>query len=85
MVPQRLLSKPPRLAQDTQQLATGSLAVEPFEEILCPGFRTRYVNVPSHVATDSAFPFADGETVLVRIEDGNIATAPTEDGAEDGA
>lgn len=39
MAPQRLLSKPCRSTQDTQQLATGSLAIEALKEILCPGFR----------------------------------------------
>lgn len=44
--------------------------------------RTLYVSIPSRVATDSAFPFADGETVRVRIEDGQVCIAPTDDEAE---
>lgn len=44
--------------------------------------RTLYVSIPSRVATDSAFPFADGETVHVSIEDGMVCIAPSDDEAE---
>lgn len=44
--------------------------------------RTLYVSIPSRVATDSAFPFSDGETVCVSIEDGMVCIAPTDDEAE---
>ena len=30
--------------------------------------KTRYLTIPSAVATDSNFPFEDGEEVTVRIE-----------------
>lgn len=33
---------------------------------------TPYVSIPSAVATDSAFPFEDGETVTVSIEDDQL-------------
>jgi len=42
--------------------------------------RTLYVSIPSRVATDSSFPFADGETVRVSIEDGMVCIAPTDEG-----
>jgi len=32
--------------------------------------RTRYVTVPADVATDSLFPFEEGEEVTVTIEEG---------------
>ena len=31
--------------------------------------KTRFISVPSDVASDSTFPFEDGEEVTVRIEE----------------
>jgi hypothetical protein len=35
--------------------------------------RTMFVSIPSKVATDSSFPFEEGERVKVKIEGGKIA------------
>jgi hypothetical protein len=31
--------------------------------------QTRYLTIPASVAADSNFPFGDGETVIVKIDD----------------
>ncbi len=31
--------------------------------------QTRYLTIPASVAADSNFPFEDGETVIVKIDD----------------
>ena len=39
---------------------------------------TRYISVPSMVATDDRFPFKDQESVRVRIEDGRVIVEKVE-------
>lgn len=40
---------------------------------------TLYVSIPSAVATDSAFPFEEGETVTVSIEGDEVRVTSTEE------
>ena len=42
------------------------------------GGNTRYISVPSMVATDDRFPFKDQESVRVRIEDGRVIVEKVE-------
>lgn len=42
------------------------------------GGNTRYISVPSMVATDARFPFKDQENVKVRIEDGRVIVEKVE-------
>lgn len=49
----------------------------------CGDANTLYVSIPSAVALDSAFPFEDGETVTVRIEDGEVRITPTDEEGEE--
>jgi virulence-associated protein VagC len=38
--------------------------------------KTRFISVPSAVAGDSAFPFGDGDTVKVTIEEKRLVVEP---------
>lgn len=40
---------------------------------------TLYVSIPSAVATDSAFPFEEGETVTVSIEGDEVRVTSTDE------
>lgn len=45
---------------------------------------TLYVSIPSPVATDSAFPFADGESVTVSIDVGELRVTRAEKPSDGG-
>lgn len=45
---------------------------------------TLYVSIPSPVATDSGFPFDEGESVTVSIDDGEIRITHTEETTDGG-
>jgi len=42
--------------------------------------RTRYISVPAAVAGDSAYPFEDGEQVIVTIEGRGLSVRKLADG-----
>lgn len=64
-------------------LNSHSMALESEGRIFRSGeANTLYVSIPSAVATDSAFPFEDGETVTVSIEDGEVRITPTDEERE---
>lgn len=41
--------------------------------------KTLYVSIPSVVATDSTFPFEEGETVTGSIKDGEVRITPNDE------
>lgn len=45
--------------------------------------KTLYVSIPSAVVSDSTFPFEEGETVTIRIENEELRVTPTDEATGD--
>lgn len=45
--------------------------------------RTLFLSIPSHMVTNSVFPFEEGENVLVRVEDEKLIVEGLKDDPEE--